>query len=245
VTAVHRCERGARCHAHERLEQDGQQVKLGAQCDRPLCDTCERAARRALDDAPSLYVQLRNHTLVKAAAVRSEMVTASRTHSLPVNGQALHLGEQLWWLLVVWEDEIRRIASASPRPASGRREGRQVADAARFLAAHLTAWIAAPVTPFQVTTGHDPSSDAAVEQCGWEAVAALIDWRSAVRKLPGLDTTAPKAVKRYEQRCPACGVRAITHTAGDDLMQCQNCGATQEYMPSLPREADYREGSAA
>ena len=245
MSGPHRCERAGRCYAHELLEQNGQTTKVGKVCDRPLCDLCESAVARALDDAPRLYVRLRQATLIKGAAVRSEMVSASRSHPLPLNTPALHLGEQLWWLLVVWEDEVRRIASASPRPLEGRREGRQVADAARFLAAHLTAWLAAPTTPFQVNTGHDPSTDAAIEQSGVEAASALLDWRASVRNLPGLDRTASKAVRRYEQRCPACGVRAITHVAGDDLMQCQSCGATQDYMPSLPREADYRQDGAA
>ena len=90
-----------------------------------------------------------------------------------------------------------------------------------------------------------PSSDAAMEQSGVEAAMLLLDLRSQARNLPGLDVRAPKAVRRYEERCPACGVRAITHRAGDDLMRCESCGATEEYRPTLPSEADYREGSAA
>lgn len=253
----HRCVRAARCYAHERSDQvdaNGKPIKLGAVCDRPLCDTCERAVSQALDQAPALYVQLRNHTLLRTAAVRTEMVTASRGAPLPLNTQALHLTEDLWWLLVSWEDEIRRIARLTDRPRVGRREGRQVADAAALLGSHLTAWIAAPVTAFVVTSGRDwwwtrdgqrVATDAAIEQSGADAASALLDWRGHVRNLPGLDAQAPKKVRRYEERCPACGVRAITHTAGDDLMQCQSCGATEEYRPTLPREADYREGSAA
>lgn len=244
MSAVHRCERGPRCYAHETLQHDGQTAKVGKVCDRSLCDVCEAAVARALDAAPGLYLRLRAATLIKGASVRSEMVSASRGSPLPLNGPALHLGEQLWWLLVTWEDEVRRIARLTPRAREGVREGRQVVDAARFLAAHLTAWIAAPTTPFQLNTGRDPHTDAAMEQTGAQAAGALLDWRSHARNQPGVDRDASKAVRRYEQRCPACGVRSITHVAGDDLMQCQNCGATQEYMPSLPREADFKEGAA-
>lgn len=237
VEEVRRCARGARCRGAER---DESATLVGAPADRPLCEADERAVAHALDDAPALYLDLRNATLVRTQAVRTEMVTTSRGHGLPLNGRALHLAEELWWLLVSWEDEVRRIASASDRVRSGKREGRQVADAAAFLGAHLTAWIAAPATLFQVNSGRDPSTDAAVEQSGVAAALALLDWRSNVRNLPGLDKKAAKAVRRYEQRCPACGVRAITHRAGDDLMQCQNCGATQPYLPTLPRDADYQ-----
>lgn len=234
---VNRCARGKRCRSAER---DSNDTVVGAVADRPLCDPCEQAVARALDVAPRLYVKLRAATLIKGTAVRSEMVTASRNTPLPLNGQALGLAEDVWLLLVRWEDEVRRIARMSDRPLYGRREGRQVADAAKFLAAHLTAWIGAPLTPFILNTGHDPSTPAATEQSGVDAAIALLDWRSQVRNLPGMDKTAAKASRLYEQRCPACGVRAITHQAGDDLMQCQNCDATQPFMPTLPDEADYR-----
>lgn len=238
---AHRCERGARCYASERDPTDMTRVHLvGAVCDRPLCGTCELAVTRALESAPWLYRDLRNHTLIKGAAIRSEMVTTSKGSPLPLNGQALHLGEELWWLLCAWEDVVRGIAGLTPAMRVGKREGRQVLEAAQLLKTYLTAWIAAPATAFQVNTGHDPSTDAATEQSGVDAVIALLEWRSQVRNIPGLDVKAAKAVRRYEQPCPSCGVRAVTHHAGEDLMQCQNCSATQEYLPTLPREADYR-----
>jgi hypothetical protein len=250
VNTVNRCARGTTCAAAERAtgpdgepmnDPDGKPRKIGAICDRPLCDLCEQKVSRVLDESPALYRDVRNHTLLKSAAVRSEMVSASRGSPMPLNARALDLGEQLWWLLCSWEDAVRAIARLTPAQREGKREGRQVQDAATLLNAHLTAWIAAPTIGFQMNTGHDPHTDAATEQSGVDAAIALLDWRTQVRQLPGLDRKATKAVRRYEQRCPACGVRAITHRAGDDLMQCQNCGATQPYLPTLPREADYVE----
>lgn len=255
---VHRCERGARCFAAETITspKDGSKEKRGTPCDRILCDACENKVRQALDAAPALYVRLRNATLVRTTAVRTEMVTASKSSPLPLNSHALDLGEQLWWLLITWEDEVRRIARLTHRAPTGKREARQVQDAAETLAAHLTAWIAAPPTPFIVNSGHDwwwsrdgqkIATEAAIEQSGVEAASALLDWRSHARNLPGLDTNAAKAIRKYEHRCPACGARAVTHHAGDDLMQCQACLATAPYLPTLPREADYQvqqEGAA-
>jgi hypothetical protein len=176
-----------------------------------------------LDDAPTLYVQLRAATLLPGQAEQTEQVTISRGSPMPLNTAAFHYAEQLANLLGDGEDEVRRVARWTRRRTDGIREGRQVADSARFLERNLTAWI---------------SADAA-QPC------ELLDWRSAVRRLPGFDPYASKAVRRYTQRCPGCGVRAITHRAGDDLMVCQNCGATHPYQPTLPDEADFREGSAA
>lgn len=237
---VTRCARGPRCYASERSEQANEQI--GAVCARPLCDTCESKVRQALDDAPALYVQLRNATLIRGTAVRTEMVTASKGSPLPLNGQALDLGEQLWWLLTTWEDEVRVIAGLTDAVRDGKREGRQVDDAAQLLSAYVTAWVAAPSTAFAVARWVDE-----IEQSGAEAACALLDWRGHVRNVPGLDPRSSKAVRRYEHPCPACGVRAVTHRAGDDLMQCQSCWATAPYLPTLPREADYRmpeEGAA-
>jgi hypothetical protein len=240
---VTRCARAAHCYAPER---NGDEL-LGAPCDRPLCDTCERKVRHALEDAPLLYVLLRGATLIRGAAIRTEMVTASKGSPMPLNTQALDLGEQLWWLLVTWEDEVRRIARLTVRVRHGMREGRQVADAATVLGSHLTAWVAAPPTRFLLHSGHDTATPAVTEQSGVEAACALLDWRGRVRNMPGMDVRASKALRRYEHPCPACGIRAVTHRAGDDLMQCQNCWATAPYLPTLPREADYRmpeEGAA-
>jgi hypothetical protein len=170
------------------------------------------------------------------------MVTASKSSPLPLNAQALHLTDELHWLLTTWEDEVRSIARLSYPEMSGQREGRQVQEAALLLAAHLTAWIAAPVREFQLTRTHDNGSFTyhRMEQSGAQAAIALLDWRNTVRNLPGLDTKASKAVRKYEQPCLSCGVRAITHHAGDDLMQCQSCWATAPYLPTLPRTADYQ-----
>jgi hypothetical protein len=37
-------------------------------------------------------------------------------------------------------------------------------------------------------------------------------------------------VTRLQAPCPACGVRAVTHRHGDDLMECQSCHASEPYM---------------
>lgn len=216
-----RCARGGACRDAEKLE-DG--TRLGTPCDRPLCDRCERQVGYALTDAPSLYVQLRGATLLPGQAdTQAERVSKSSGSPMPLNAQALHLGEELALLLGRGEDLVRYTAKWTRRRTDGRREGRRVSDSARFLERNLTAWITADVS---------------------QAVA-LLDWRSQVRALPGLSSKAPKALRRYQQPCPACGVRAVTHRAGDDLMHCQHCGATQPYLPTLPREADYGGGSAA
>lgn len=243
MSDAHRCERGGHCYAAERDPADMAVVRLvGAPTDRPLCDTCEAAVARVLQQAPWLYRDLRDHTLRTSTAVRSEMVSTSRSNPLPLNAGALHLAEQLHQLLTRWEDEVRNAAGLTDAVRHGRREGRQVMDAATALTARLRVWLALPATAFAVSR-QEPE----IDQSGAQAAIELLEWRSQVRNLPGLDATASKAVRRYRDlRCPACGIQgAVTHTAGDDLTCCQNCGATDEYRPPLPDGADYQEGAAA
>jgi len=214
------CARGERCYAAIR---EGDQV-IAAPCTRPLCEVCETAVRRVLEQAPDLYVRLRLKTLDRDVTARGPQVTLSKGSPLPLHAQALHLGEELVWLLTTWEDEVRHIAGLTVVDRTQTREGPQVQAAASLLAAHLTAWISAPTTAFGVSM-----TAPEIEQSGADAAGVLLDWRATVRRLPGFDVTAGRAVHRYPQPCPTCGVAAITHTAGDDLAQCQSCGATAPY----------------
>lgn len=207
MTDAHRCARGPACRdfelADDRDEQ-GRPIKLGAVCDRPLCDGCERAVTRALLDAPALYVRLRGATLMPGQADQTgEKVTKSAGSPMPLNAAALHLGEQLAGILGTGEDLVRYTARWTRRRTDGLREGRRVEDSARFLERNLTAWITADVS--------QPMT--------------LLDWRAAVRRLPGFDPAAGKALRRYDEPCMYCAVRAVTYQSGDDHVYCQNCGA--------------------
>lgn len=201
--AVNRCARGPAC-AGWQLEQqpDGSQTRVGALCDRPLCEMCESRAAAVLADAPELYRQLRGHTLIRAQAAASEQVSVSRGSPMPVNAAALHLGEQLRTLLEDGEDTVRFVARLTTATRVGKREGRRVQDAAHFLGLRLSAWITADVP----------------------AVCQLLDWRASVRRLPGVDPAGPVAVRRYDEPCMYCEVHAVTHRAGDDQVRCEACG---------------------
>ena len=221
---MRRCARGPRCYAAERVTTDRTTDILGAPCDRPLCEVCEGAARHVLEETPKLYVQLRLKMRDQDVAERGPQVTVSKDQPLPVNGRALHLAEQVAWLVTTWEDEVRLIARLSDVERAGCREGRQVADATLTLSRWLSVWISAPSTAINLSM-----TDGEIEQSGVEAIGALLDWRAAVRRLPGMDTRAPRAVHRYPTPCATCGVAAITHHAGDTLMVCQSCGGTAPY----------------
>lgn len=234
----HRCERGKRCSARERETDQHDAPYVGAPADRALCSACERRVVDALDDVTTLWGPLEQAVRDRSVGEQRHRVSGSSpaSHRSPLNLTAQTLLDEAHGLLIRWEEVVRDVARLIP-PEDGSRYV-QVARAAETLAAWLPVWLSAGPHDFNL------DRTTTLTQTGPEAASALLDWREAARVVPGVDPKAPKAVRRYQQRCPACGVRAITHRAGDDLMQCQNCGATQEYLPTLPTEADYREGAA-
>jgi hypothetical protein len=193
VSAQHRCDRGPRCYVAEKVDDQ----MAGAVCDRPLCDPCTAAVATALDETVALYVALRLKTLQPDTTGHTEQVTVSKGSPMPVNAAALHLTEQVHWLLTTWEDEVRSIASLTYPTRLGKREGRQVQDAAHLLATHLSAWIAAPLTEFATSRW-----TATVDQTGAEAAGQLLDWRNAARNLPGV-SPAGTAVSARSSTVPA------------------------------------------
>lgn len=230
-------------------QPDGKPVLTGAPCDRPLCGTCERAAARALDDVPSLWADLqtamRPETSQGGTGRRTSKVTGS---PMQVNGRALHLQETVHQLLTVWEDAVRDTARLSPvlrsdedpwessRPAQTfrHRKRRAPADAetfaaARLLADHLTAWVVHQPIEYALTQSTadpddpraEPDLDSAiyVTQSGWEAAAALIDWKQRVRAALGV--TNPPI--RRDDPCMYCEVRAVVEINGEDQIRCENC----------------------
>lgn len=224
--AIPRCARGPRCYTAERVDDQ----LLGGPASRPLCEVCEQAARRVLDQTPELYVRLRQKTLDRDVAGPGEYVTRSASGSQVLgNATARDLAEQAHWLLTTWEDEVRSIASLNYPDRTRKSHGRQVQDAAILLSRHFTAWLSAPTVEF-ATSRWTPT----VDQSGVEAIGQLLDWRATVRRLPGLDVDGPRAIRRYPQPCGRCSVSAITHRAGDDLMVCQSCGDTFPYLEQLP-----------
>jgi len=188
-----RCRRGHRCRASVR-EGD---TMVGAPTMRPLCDACEAAVDTALHDTPGLYVALRNATLTKPVVAPNERVGGSIERPLPLNSRALDLGEQLWWVLCVGEDDVRRLATNYTEAQRwGKREGRQVQDAAEFLAAHLTAWC----------TNRPDDAGGLIDLCG--SVRRFLDGR----------VTSRSAIT-----CPACkGSVYLSKNGG----HCAACGKT-------------------
>ncbi|NUS58635.1 MAG: hypothetical protein HOV66_27860 [Streptomycetaceae bacterium] len=236
-----RCLRGDRCTAAVRLGTDKRHITVGAPADRALCPTCERAVADVLRQVPQLYVDL-EQAMPNRVTVNGGGKTTARTGSpLLTNGRALHLQETVHQLLTAWEDIVRDTAGLSmvlrrdqdPWERSFRRPvaGRETQRAAELLGFYLTAWLVhAPVEYAITATTADPDDPRAeptdepqyVVQAGWQAASALLDWRGRGRSALG----QTRAVVQRDEPCMWCEVRAVTETAGDDVVRCENCQHT-------------------
>lgn len=237
-----RCLRGERCEAKVRCDQG---ELHGAPADRPLCDTCERAVKTALDVVPRLFVDLENALppgSTRPSGGQRPKVTGS---PLGVAGRPLHLQESVHQLLTVWEDAVRDLAGLSPvvrrdedpweRTKRRARASVETAAAAKLLGAHLTAWLVHGPIEYAVTSStadpDDPKAQPSdepiyVTQCGWEAAVALLDWKGRARSTLGVT----KAITVRDEPCMYCEARTIVEEAGDDAIRCATCNR------SWPRE---------
>lgn len=265
TAAVHRCERGPRCH--NATQTDPAAPKQGAICDRVLCDTCERHVARALHEVPRLYVDL-ELMIAPGLAGKTDrpIVTGSRGRPIPPNAHALHLQETVHDLLCQWEDTVRDTAGLTPvtrrdedpweRSKRRPRAAVETCAAARLLAAHLTAWLVHGPVEWAVTQStadpDDPRAEPSdvpqlVEQDGVGAAEALLDWKQAVRHAAGVT----RLVTRRDEPCMYCEVRAIVVDNGADDVRCESCHRSwprEEYLGKVRGFAPYLRrlgGSAA
>lgn len=238
-------------------------AKVGAPAARPLCDHCERAVAQVLAEVPKLYLDLENALppgTVPLSGGSRRKITGS---PLGINGRAVHLQETVHQLLTTWEDAVRDTAGLStvlrqdedpwetlrpavdrPRPKRRARASTETVAAAKLLGAYLTAWIVHLPVEYAITRSTaDPDDPKAkptddpqyVTQAGWEAAAALIDWKHQVRATIGMTTPA---VKRAEP-CMYCEVKAVVEEAGHagyDQIHCRSCNRSwprHEYLAKV------------
>lgn len=221
TTELHRCERGARCHA---ADTDG-----SAPCDRPLCGLCEQATAQALAAAPRLYNDLRTKALERGNQAQGQRVTSSRPGSFGLNLGPLDAAERLHWHVTAWADEVISTAGRPTVDRAAQPERDQVIDACLLLARYLSVWIAHQPAEFQLTRATADPDDPKLEptddtvtavQAGWEACAWLIEWQASAERLL---RTAP--LTHYPpEPCPACNqTGGLKRKDGDDKVSCTWC----------------------
>lgn len=189
------------------------------------CSSCaqgiESALRALPQDLASLRVESEN-----GSTPQHERVSGTKPHPLHPRESFTFLAEDIYGVVVAWEDDVRDQRLFSGRRARGT-QGRQVQEAVRFLTSHFD-WL---------MQSH-PHAE------------AVVDFG---REITALHRRAIKAIKADEPplrrcegvRCPKCMMKALVHEQHYDksltgYVLCQGCGnlLTQaEYEEHLKREA--------
>jgi hypothetical protein len=132
--------------------------------------------------------------------------TVRRVSAVSWPGQAARLlTDHIVGGMVDLEDDIRELRGLSPRP--GRREGRNVTEAVRFLSAHLD-W-ALSGHPAAQETHEQGSGNPASQISGFHAMAMRF-------------TRRDDRLEHHRVPCPRCEMLTLFRADGDDYIECRN-----------------------
>jgi hypothetical protein len=189
------------------------------------CSACSRAVESALQALPRDIALLRLEMEHGTARGARERVSGTRPRPLHAKESLSFLADDVYAVLVGWEDDVRDGRQFSARAPRG--WGRQVDEAARFLAHHF-AWL----------MEQHPEPGATVE-FGREVLALHQRVRRAVQ-------ADDQPVQRCEGvRCPRCLMKALVREQNADrsltgYVLCQGCGnllSESEYQDHVKLQA--------
>ncbi|RSM73468.1 hypothetical protein DMH04_41390 [Kibdelosporangium aridum] len=241
MTVDHRCYRGSRCSAWERVDND----KLGAQipASRGLCDSCARHVSNAVADLPGDYVQL-ELAIARQYGGGGEPVSGSRDRPIPISVHIEALQRLLPFETSVWAEQVAGLigvtwdSTVMDRHA---RPGWVLQRAVGILGGNISAFLALQPTARQVWSS---SGDAVrfEEQSGLEGAITLLDLHHRTRAVIGVR----KLVHRLTVPCPRCDTQALERADGDDNIDCRACARRytwDEYQKLCTLLARSREAS--
>ena len=143
---VRECARGAHCSG----ARDGQ----GVYGPRAFCDQDAALIRRALDDTPTLYAELRELLGDKTSGAESGRRAPSTDPGMPINAGVEAALAALSGTILAWEERLRPVLGLPPAPApSWSREPARVAEACRLMSHRLTALLSLPLDAMVVAGG--------------------------------------------------------------------------------------------
>ncbi|MBB6172223.1 hypothetical protein HNR23_002283 [Nocardiopsis mwathae] len=235
------CVRGPRCTSATTNPGTGETT--GARGPRAFCPGCETLIRRALEDLPKVYGELReligDHPGCGDDGVR---VATSRTGApMPINGRVDEALTDLAGLVFAWEARVRRVLGLPEAPvASWGREHARITGACRLLTDRLATLLGLPMEPMGLVDG------TVDERGGADAGLDLLEAHRAADRLarphhPVLAVWVP---------CPrdGCGSLMLHRRAGDDSAWCGQCGSTvapDEYSGLVAHQVANANGQAA
>lgn len=222
---VRECARGAHCSG----ARDGQ----GVYGPRAFCDQDAALIRRALDDTPTLYAELRELLGDKTSGAESGRRAPSADPAMPINAGVEAALAALSGTILAWEERLRPVLGLPPAPApSWSREPARVAEACRLMSHRLTALLSLPLDAMVVAGGgtdHRGGADAGLD---------ILDAYRAGDRL----ARPHRAEVAVPVPCPReCGGLWLLRRDGSEHARCPRCGAfvpADEYRAIIQAAAD-------
>jgi ribosomal protein S27E len=234
VSDVYRCRREARCANRTQAHTTDGPAWVGAASSRVLCDTCASDLLAALAELPTLLGLLEDERPRSLGVVLESRVGGTvDPRKIPIREDVDALQHAIVDTARCWEEIVRDVAGDAPperRPARALltpASGPSVTDRMRasligsvsLLRARLPVLLA--LTPTEVERDGDWTT-----LDGGDACLELLDLHHRARKHVG----QWRRVTHYpNDPCPACGVPAITHLDGSDVVRCGSCGETETW----------------
>jgi hypothetical protein len=233
VSDVCRCRREARCVNREQVHTTDGPAWAGATSSRALCDGCTADLLAALVELPTLLGLLEAELPRGIGITLESRVGGTPETKLPLREDVDALMHAIVDTARCWEEIVRDVAGDAPperrparallTPASGPsvtgRMRASLGGSVALLRARLPVLLA--LTPTEVERDGDWTT-----LDGGDACLELLDLHHRARKLVG---QWRRVVHYPHDPCPACGVPAITHLDGSDVVRCESCGETETW----------------
>ncbi len=200
--------------------------------DRGLCPYHETAGLDAVEALHDDWTRLQPLIFDKADLGMSGAGPAPFGPTLPIDLGVDALAREIVYVAVLWEIAVRDRAGLSDSTGQdGMAGGRELAAAARTLAAHYSVLLALGPTDHETYDRREATCD------GVDAVIALTALHRRARARIGVDS------KTYTVGgdCPVCGRAALRHRDGGEDVYCEHCdhveawGDYQDRVGLLPR----------
>ncbi len=227
------CRRAQRCPGKWPYQAtDGTKQWAGAETSRVLCDDCAAVLDGALGEFPELLQRL-NSELARSLAVSYEgRVGGTQERRLPIREEVDALMHEIVDTARCWEEIVRDVAGdpvpdvppvrAPETPDAGRstldRMFASLNSSVGLLRGRITALLALVVT--------EVDRDGWAELDGGDAALEFLDLHHRARGIVG----EYRRTTHYPKNpCPNCGVPAVTHLDGSDIVRCQDCRQSETW----------------
>ncbi|SES21203.1 hypothetical protein [Lentzea albida] len=184
-----------------------------------LCLADERHVRQAITRLPEDYVRLHLH-IGRATSGTAEFATGTKELPVPLRLDVEGLQREIVEEAVRWSEPVAEACGVpwDTQHARDSRPGPLLTQACTLLADRLPVLLALRDVP-QLVWDVDHQRTV-LERDGVDGALRLLDLHHRAGRVLAVD----RKIYRLPEPCPACGVSAVEHADGADIVDCRDCG---------------------